>query len=1197
MATQLSADHAVLFDNPAELGPAIADAIDRFAELSAGAAKLSEQTRANATGTNLVRHLLASVPTSPTRSRDGRRRILFVMNGDAMVLHNGASRVAEAQLRYLNAAGYDIVGLFLTYNSPANTEAFARWGAALGRSLAPFLVERMFVAGPGRWGFDPDQSPALRETRLFTGGPLKSEFDFIANFEFNAALLNFLRTHPVDAVLLNYITNFPVVEALGLGNVPVICEMHDVQSLQRAIYGNRPVDARDLDEEFKWLGRCAALVSLNARETAITRQRLPAAVVETTGVFLPDPLPSSRLLAGAKDLAEIVSSTGPRLPEYKFEAAWEIGRIESVERLIAAGSLDLLYVSSAHSANVSGLRWFFSQVYEPYLAERQISMVVAGSICRVGDWPRHPRLFFVDQVEDLGPLYAAARVVVLPITEGAGSPVKTYEALAYGRPIVGTSHAFRGVDSNPGEFIIQDDPADFADAVIELLDSAEARQQAAALSRRAAARLNDFARYFEIMDRVFAQALPDAGATTPPPEAAQTQEDYVEWPSALLPVNRLLRSYADGEPLEGWALERLAQESELDVERLLDSVGRSLFLERDAPVLRTEQRLKPYLANPQGARMRDGAVFAVRLALAGRRGAGPGAAETDGTHRVIASGELPLTVASLAEGTDGNRLPLRIDDRAPAGRSVPDPRRLVGRAHALHAELPALEGGYIGMRTIAVEHTTPNGEPAATVFRQSIRISPGLRLLGREVFGGGFEIPGNGTGASLPPGGSGRLALPRITDGRYVGYADLCFAQTEGELDPSAAAQRSAPAIMVLLDDQPVGTELVTRAGRQTIIRVFLGIYSEVGDFGIAQLTIVNQSDRLPLRLVAVHSGLLVGPVEQATAIATVLSLPKRNPEQMNLARAASLARAAIAMIIDGVLPDASALETLAAFLETGRGRDSLRSLLAQELARAAQGKDAARYGAGHTDSVMQDIAVIVGTLLGSGEAETAIVSPALPVEVVDRGGSPLPAHTAALTQQRAGLWRVPMLQQTDGERIKIDIDAKLDVGYPGVIEITGFHGLEHPEARHRWTGPEATAKILIPVALNRPARLSIELGPTGRNTAPSDFVLACNGKPVPHTLQGRPDGVTLLADLPVTRSAAPHTELSLTIRHLFQKPPDLRVLGVVFRSLSLLLDALTLAQPARRGPSAGIGEEAQPPLEPAAAPKPADGAGGARPQ
>ena len=153
----------------------------------------------------------------------------------------------------------------------------------------------------------------VRNQRQWEGAPLRAEIDFVAGFEFGGDLLQFLRSHPVDAVLLNYITNYPVVSVLGLENVPVICEMHDLQSFQRAIYGHRLVAEKDLDDEFEWLSRCAALVSLNSRETAIVRNRLPDARIETTGVFLPTPPPALPSLAGAKDLSEIVSSSGPQL--------------------------------------------------------------------------------------------------------------------------------------------------------------------------------------------------------------------------------------------------------------------------------------------------------------------------------------------------------------------------------------------------------------------------------------------------------------------------------------------------------------------------------------------------------------------------------------------------------------------------------------------------------------------------------------------------------------------------------------------------------------------------------------------------------------------------------------------------------------------------------------------------------------------
>src|SRR5207249_10648066 len=132
-------------------------------------------------------------------------------------------------------------------------EGFAGWRAALGRSLAPFAFERVFIAAIGRHAVSTGQTATVRDQAERNRAPVGAEFELAAGFEFGGALLQYLRAHPVDAVLFNYVTNFPVIDALGLGETPVVCEMHDLQAFQRALQSGRPVDAAELDEEFAWL--------------------------------------------------------------------------------------------------------------------------------------------------------------------------------------------------------------------------------------------------------------------------------------------------------------------------------------------------------------------------------------------------------------------------------------------------------------------------------------------------------------------------------------------------------------------------------------------------------------------------------------------------------------------------------------------------------------------------------------------------------------------------------------------------------------------------------------------------------------------------------------------------------------------------------------------------------------------------------
>lgn len=74
---------------------------------------------------------------------------------------------------------------------------------------------------------------------------------------------------------------------------------------------------------------------------------------------------------------------------------------------------------------------------------------------------------------ELQEFIAASHLVILPITVGEGSNLKTAEALESGRPIVATSKAFRGYESamNLSHVTIADTSSEFRRAVRNILDS------------------------------------------------------------------------------------------------------------------------------------------------------------------------------------------------------------------------------------------------------------------------------------------------------------------------------------------------------------------------------------------------------------------------------------------------------------------------------------------------------------------------------------------------------------------------------------------------------------------------------------------------------------------------------------------------------------------------------------------------------
>jgi glycosyltransferase involved in cell wall biosynthesis len=139
-------------------------------------------------------------------------------------------------------------------------------------------------------------------------------------------------------------------------------------------------------------------------------------------------------------------------------------------------AIDLLFVGQKHSPNLSALKWFFDQVW-PLLADKRYNLKIVGRIETLVK-EKAPQIFetfrscFVGPVADLAPYYRSARCIIAPMVSGSGTSVKTIEALALGKPFVGTSKAFRGMPIariNETGIRAHDTPREFADAVVSVL--------------------------------------------------------------------------------------------------------------------------------------------------------------------------------------------------------------------------------------------------------------------------------------------------------------------------------------------------------------------------------------------------------------------------------------------------------------------------------------------------------------------------------------------------------------------------------------------------------------------------------------------------------------------------------------------------------------------------------------------------------
>ena len=141
------------------------------------------------------------------------------------------------------------------------------------------------------------------------------------------------------------------------------------------------------------------------------------------------------------------------------------------------------------AANVEGIHFLLDEVWPILLRARPgIRAVIIG---------RNPPASLSDKiasrglnvtltgfVDDIRPYVAAADVYVIPLWVGSGTRIKAFEAMAMGRPVVSTSLGIEGLAVTHDEhFVRADNTADFAGAILSLLDDGARRARIADAAR------------------------------------------------------------------------------------------------------------------------------------------------------------------------------------------------------------------------------------------------------------------------------------------------------------------------------------------------------------------------------------------------------------------------------------------------------------------------------------------------------------------------------------------------------------------------------------------------------------------------------------------------------------------------------------------------------------------------------------------
>ncbi|WP_459665298.1 glycosyltransferase [Novosphingobium sp. 11B] len=233
-----------------------------------------------------------------------------------------------------------------------------------------------------------------------------------------------------DLVIADYAFQAEALDLLP--DLPGAIVMHDLFHRRKIASGGRDsVCYLDRDQEIALLRRADAVLAIQADEAGFVSEHVPVA---------------RTILAPMA--------------------------VRPVEAAQPGATGRLLFVGSNTAPNVVCLEWFFENVW-PTVRSRspETTLDVVGSVALAFPGRAPEGVRFHGIIDDLASIYAAAAVVISPLTFGSGLKIKLVEAMAQGKAVVATSVTLQGVEHECRPVIrVADEAQAFAEAVLSLED-------------------------------------------------------------------------------------------------------------------------------------------------------------------------------------------------------------------------------------------------------------------------------------------------------------------------------------------------------------------------------------------------------------------------------------------------------------------------------------------------------------------------------------------------------------------------------------------------------------------------------------------------------------------------------------------------------------------------------------------------------
>jgi glycosyltransferase involved in cell wall biosynthesis len=141
--------------------------------------------------------------------------------------------------------------------------------------------------------------------------------------------------------------------------------------------------------------------------------------------------------------------------------------------------------SFRYRVNYEAMQWFVAEVF-PLVLDKlpSANLIVTGDHAGLS-LPSRRNVTLAGHVDDIRSLIASSTVALAPLWSGGGTRLKILESLALGTPVVSTHKGAEGLDVVHGKSaLLADDPVEFANSVIRVLENSELRRNLSEAGRR-----------------------------------------------------------------------------------------------------------------------------------------------------------------------------------------------------------------------------------------------------------------------------------------------------------------------------------------------------------------------------------------------------------------------------------------------------------------------------------------------------------------------------------------------------------------------------------------------------------------------------------------------------------------------------------------------------------------------------------------